>query len=287
MKKYLRLLRVHHYIKNFLVCLAPFFGQVIFQPHIIKITLLSMTSFSLLSSSIYIVNDICDVEKDRKHPIKCKRPIASGEISLTTSKIICGFLMLTSLLVQFLIDFHNITSWLVLGVYLVSNLLYSNYGVKNIPLVDVYFLAFGFTLRVFYGAANTHVPISVWLLLVIICGSLYLGFGKRRNELTTSGNTTRIVLKYYNRQFLSQSMNSCMTLAIVFYSLWCMEKDSIGFASGYTYSVPFIIILFLRYSLIIEKGSDGDPVNVIIKDKILLLLGIIYALLLVLLVYYQ
>lgn len=276
MRKYLRTLRVQHYIKNGLICLAPFFGQILFRPDIMKSVALSILAFSFISSSIYIINDIHDVEKDRKHPKKCKRPIASGEISIVQAKRICATLMLLSVVLQCFIGARELAAWMVLGSYFLINILYSVYGAKDKPLVDVCLLASGFVLRVFYGAANTQVDISVWLLLVITSGSLYMGFGKRRNELVLSGDRTREVLRLYNKNFLSQSMGAMMTLSIVFYALWCMEKDTVERVQRFTYTVPIVMLILLRYSFIIEKDSDGDPVNVLIGDKALLLLCAIY-----------
>lgn len=285
MKKYLKTLRVHHYIKNGLVCLAPFFSRTLFQPDIIKRVILSFLAFSFISSSIYIINDIHDIEKDRRHPTKCKRPIPSGEISITQAKRMCGILLLLSVVLQCLIEIKDFIAWVILGIYFLNNIVYSVYGAKNKPLIDVCLLALGFVLRVFYGAANTYVNISVWLLLVITSGSLYMGFGKRRNELVMSGDGTRDVLRLYNKNFLSQSMNSTMTLSIVFYALWCMEKDGFEDVHRFTYTVPLVMVILLRYSLIIERDSDGDPVSVITGDKILMSLCVICVLTLCWIVY--
>lgn len=276
MKKYLMTLRVQHYIKNGLICLAPFFGQTLSRLDVMKNAALSILAFSFLSSSIYIINDIHDVEKDRKHPIKCKRPIASGEISIAQAKRICVILLLLTVIFQYLIEAGDPAAWMILGGYFLINILYSVYGAKDKPLVDVCLLASGFVLRVFYGAANTQVDISIWLLLVITSGSLYMGFGKRRNEMELSSDGTREVLRFYNRNFLSQSMGTTMTLVIVFYALWCMEKDAFEGMQRFTYTVPIVMVILLRYSLIIERDHDGDPVNVLVGDKVLLFLCMIY-----------
>ena len=276
MKKYLKTLRVQHYMKNGLVCCAPFFSQTLSQPDIIKNIILSILAFSFISSSIYIINDIHDVEKDKRHPTKCKRPIASGEIPIAQAKRICAVLIFLSALFQYLVEGKNLAAWAILCIYFLINIVYSVYGAKDKPLIDVCLLASGFILRVFYGAANTHVDISVWLLLVITSGSLFMGFGKRRNELVSSGDRTREVLRFYNKNFLSQSMGVTMTLSIVFYALWCMEKDAVESIQRFTYTVPIVMIILLRYSFIIESDHDGDPVNVLTGDRVLLSLCIAY-----------
>lgn len=103
-----------------------------------------------------------------------------------------------------------------------------------------------------------------------------MGFGKRRNELVSSGDRTREVLRFYNKNFLSQSMGVTMTLSIVFYALWCMEKDAVESIQRFTYTVPIVMIILLRYSFIIESDHDGDPVNVLTGDRVLLSLCIAY-----------
>ena len=141
-------------------------------------------------------------------------------------------------------------------------------------------LASGFVIRVFYGGLITDVEISKWLYLVVVTGSLYMGLGKRRNELR--GQTdTREVLKYYNESFLDKNMYVCVTLVNVFYALWSIEMPD----SRMIWTVPFFIVLLMCYSLDVEGDSDGDPVEVIVRNKALIGVVVAYAVCIFLLLY--
>lgn len=157
------------------------------------------------------------------------------------------------------------------GGYFLLNVAYSM-GLKNKPIIDIVILAAGFVIRVFYGGVVTGVEISKWLYLVVTVGSLYMGLGKRRNELKKQ-TETREVLKYYNVAFLDKNMYVCMALANVFYALWTFEMPN----PRTSWTIPVFIILLMCYSLDIEGESDGDPVEVILHDKILIAIVLVYA----------
>lgn len=141
------------------------------------------------------------------------------------------------------------------------------------PIIDIVILAAGFVIRIFYGGMITGVSISKWLYLVITSGSLYMGLGKRRNEMKKQTDT-RDVLKYYNVDFLDKNMYVCVALTIVFYALWTYEMPN----AQISWTIPIFIILLMSYSLDVEGDSDGDPVEVILHDKILMGILILYAL---------
>jgi len=155
------------------------------------------------------------------------------------------------------------------------NIAYSK-GLKNVAILDVCILAFGYLLRIFYGAILVKVPISNLLYLTVLAAAFFLGFGKRRGEMQKieSSSTTRKVLEFYTPEFLNHNMYLAMTLTIVFYSMWCI--NSVPFVDNIIWSVPMVIIIFMRYSLIVEGVSDGDPVNVFLSDKPLILLSAVY-----------
>ena len=163
-------------------------------------TIVAFITFSLTSSIVYIINDLKDVEKDRNHPIKKKRPIASGEVSKKEAIVIASILLI---LIIALLAFTNLLfNWgiLILGLYLLLNILYS-FGLKDIPLVDITILASGFVLRVLYGGLLLDIEISNWLFLTVLSGSFYMDLGKRRNELIKlNGKETRKVLKFYTKE---------------------------------------------------------------------------------------
>lgn len=279
-------MRVKHWIKNGLVFLPLIFGRELFDCRGFFVTLGGMVSFSLLSSMVYIVNDIQDREKDRLHITKKNRPIASRQISVEQGVLLACILFTVSVIINFIIS--DGWGFMVLLLYLCVNLGYSCFGAKNIAILDIILLVVGFFLRVLYGATITNIPISNWLYLTVIAGSFYMALGKRRNEIQGQGKKTREVLKYYTAEFLDKNMYMCMAIAIVFYSMWCLDVSASKFeySSSIVWTVPVVLVLAIRYSFDIENGtSDGDPVEVILKDKVLILLGMLYVILIVGIIY--
>lgn len=276
MKHYLKLMRVHHYIKNLLVFSALACGGQFFNLAKLSTNIFGFISFCLVSSIIYIINDICDKEKDAKHPSKCNRPIAANIISVKNAWALVIVLVLITGVFCYLIS--NVVSIGFLMLYLSLNLAYS-FGLKNIPIVDIAILVSGFFIRVLYGALITDITISNWLYLAVIALSFYFALGKRRNEFKQIGTgETRKVLKSYSVDFLDKNMNMFLTLANVFYALWSMdEKTKIFYNSEHLiFTVPIVLLITLKYSLNIEGDSDGDPIEVLLHDKILLALCILF-----------
>ena len=270
MKKYVKLLRVKHWIKNALIFL-PLIGAYDFSTESIVRVSLAFFAFSFMASFVYIMNDIVDVKKDKLHPRKKYRPIASGEISLTRATFISIFMIILSFVFNCLATGSVLNSALgILLLYLVNNICYS-FGMKNIPIVDVSLLTAGFILRVYYGAFVVGTPVSSWLFLTVLSASLYMGFGKRRKEFNNS-EEVRPVLKYYNKRFIENFMNITLTLVIVFYSFWTMEQDNV-FLYG---SIPMLIIIFMQYMLFMETGDEGDPVTVLFQHKSLMITALVY-----------
>jgi len=281
--KYLKLMRPSHYIKNFLIFLPIVFSAKLFEQWQNLVVLAGgFLAFSLICSCVYIVNDVIDAPKDRLHSRKKHRPIASGAVSVKAAFGLFGVLLMIACLVAFWLIFGwnsqpEILLWL--GVYLILNVLYS-LCLKNYPIIDVAILASGFLLRLLYGSALTGIAVSNWLYLTVIAMSFYLGLGKRRNEILAHGEkgSTRKVLKYYSQQFLDKNMYVCLGLTIVFYSLWTVDADtirSIG-ANYLVWTVPLVILICMKYSLNIEGPSSGDPVEVLLRDKVLIALVAVY-----------
>jgi len=287
MKAYIKLLRPKHYIKNALIFVPAFFAGDIFQIETISSLLLAFAAFSLTSSLIYIVNDIRDVEKDRLHEVKRNRPIASGKVSVRNAVILGVFTGALALIIQVAaVQGHWSWAFLYLGCYLLINFAYS-FGLKNVPIVDICILAAGFVIRLIYGASITDTSVSQWLFLTIMVFSLYLGLGKRRNEIDRQRDgDTRTVLKHYTYTFLDKNMHMCLTLGLVFYSLWTVNMSN-GFLNdnGLIWTVPLVIMITMKYGLIIEGDSFGDPVDVLFSDYVLLILIILYVLLICAIMY--
>ena len=276
MKHYIKLMRVHHYIKNFLVFAALICSGQLFQFDKLFSGLTGFLAFCMVSSVVYIINDIRDRDKDRKHPTKCKRPIAAGTVSVKGACILAAVLLAIAIVCN-CVTFH-IVSTALLALYLVLNLAYS-FGLKNIPIVDITILVSGFLIRILYGAVITQITVSNWLYLTVIAISFYFALGKRRNELKhISSGETRHVLKAYPVSFLDKSMSMCLTLANTFYALWSMDEKTIAFYDNnyLVFTVPIVLLITMKYSMAVEGESDGDPVEVLLHDKILLTLCVLY-----------
>ncbi|MDR0520697.1 MAG: UbiA prenyltransferase family protein [Planctomycetaceae bacterium] len=284
MKNYLRLLRIHHWIKNFLIFLPLIFNGSLFDVPLFVKTVCGFFAFSLTASLLYIINDIADIDKDRNHPVKCKRPLAAGKISMKTAYCIavllsaaaaCGCFYLITLP-------QALAANMILIGYFLMNIAYSH-GLKDVPILDIVILVGGFVLRVLFGSAVTGIEISNWLYLTVFASCTYAALGKRRNELRIARLTaqdvdspmTRNVLQFYNFAFLDKNMYVCLGLAITFYAMWSVDAKNAG--TPLVWTVPLLIILGMKYSLNVENDSDGDPVEVILGDKVLLALAVLFA----------
>lgn len=283
MKKYIKLLRINHYIKNFLIFLPLIFSGNFFSTNLFIITIVEFISFSLVASSVYVFNDIQDVDKDRLHPVKKSRPIASGEISLKKAYFVFIILLILSLILQIILyknaqfQFQSLlvtTSCLLL--YLFINIIYSKWA-KHIPIFDIVILALGFIIRVYYGGYAISIPISNWLYLTILSFSFYLVIGKRRGEYIKSVET-RPVLKHYSKEFLDKLMYVFLSLTLVFYSLWCVFGVDKAISDSILFSIIIVIFIVLKYSLIVEGDSLADPVDVLTHDKTLMFGLLVYIL---------
>ncbi len=278
-KNYFKLLRVNHYLKNFLVLFPLVFSSELLNLSKLKTTVLGFIAFCLTASIVYIINDLKDIENDKKHPVKKNRPFASGKVSKVEGIIILIVLTLLVLGISYFIGFENWIALLLLGVYLLLNVFYS-FGLKNVPIVDIVILVSGFLIRVVYGAQIIDLTVSNWMYLTVISASFYMGLGKRRNEIIKQGDKSRKVLKYYTKEFLDKNMYVFLGLCIVFYALWAVDPTTINKLGNnlMIWTVPFIMVILMKYSLNVEGNSFGDPVDVILHDKSLLAIGAIYAL---------
>ncbi len=271
-KDVLTLMRVKHWIKNLLVYATMFFGRQFTLTNFYKLTI-GFLAFSLISSVVYIVNDIADKEKDAKHKVKKNRPIASGRISVKFALVLAIVIFLIANTLNFLINGLDLKLYSILIGYLLLNLAYS-FKLKNVVLIDVICIVLGFVARLYYGSIISAIQISKYLYLTVMFASFFLGFGKRRNELINLKDSARPILKSYNKSFLDKNMYVALSLTMVFYSLWAISQEGILFLI----SIPILILIFFKYSLIIEGDSFGDPVDVVLSDKSLIIYILIYGL---------
>lgn len=277
-------MRIKHYLKNGLIFLPLIFNSQLFEKKPLLMTFYGFISFCLISSAVYVINDIKDVEKDRMHKIKKNRPIASGAISIKEAILLFIVLTIFSLSINIFI-IKKFSSILLISLYLILNIMYS-LGLKNIPIIDVVILVSGFVIRVIYGASIMSIEISKWLYLTVMSGSFFMGFGKRRNEIIKQGNDSRAVLKYYTKDYLDKFMYACLVLTLMFYSLWSVDTSTTAkFGENMIYTIPLVMIIFMKYCLDIEGNSYGDPVDVITSDKILMCMVGILAISMYILIY--
>ena len=288
--KYFGLIRPKQWLKNFFV-FAPilFAGQLLNFDLMFK-NIIAFIAFCFVSSSVYIINDISDIESDRVHKKKRFRPLASGEISIKQAKIFFIFIALITIAITSLL---NIYFAVVIIVYFVINALYS-YKIKNIVLLDVFFISFGFMLRVLGGAVAIDVAISSWMSLTTIFISLFLAISKRRAELSQSDlndvNKQRKVLNNYDIVFLDQMNTIAATGTIICYALYTVsEKAVTTFHTDYLiYTTPFVIYGIFRYMYLIHRKNLGEnPEQIVTKDIPLIINLILWFLFSVLIFYKQ
>lgn len=272
-KSIIKLLRPKHSIKNLLIFLPLIFGLRHLTLQDFRSSVAGFFVFCLVASSIYVINDYKDIEKDRLHPVKKNRPLASGAVTKKEAWITLAVLLVLALSISLVFQFSWISIALIVG-YFILNLLYS-LGLKNVPIIDVTILASGFLIRLFLGSSLTNIAISALLYLVVMSGAFYLGISKRYNEITKTGNQTRAVLKKYNADFLKSIMNMFLMLIIVFYTEWCINAN-MEHRDLYLLSVPILIILMISYIYTAEKDKYGDPADVIMKNKHLAVMGLIF-----------
>ena len=230
-------------------------------------TLAGFVIFCLLSGAIYIINDIADVEADRRHPTKRNRPIASGRLPIPVARAAAIILVLVLLPISYLLS--PVFAAVALA-YLLLNLAYSIW-VKHMPLLDVFSIALGFVLRVAAGVTLIHVErFSPWLYVVTTLGSLYLGFGKRRSELSLlagEANYHRRVLSGYTIALLDQFITITSSTTIIAYSLYTFSAPNLPTNHAMMLTIPFVIYGMFRYQYLIQTDCTGAPEEVLLTDR--------------------
>ncbi len=271
MKTYLELFRVKHYIKNLLIFTTIIFGADLFTNNFYKI-LIGFISFSLMSSVIYIINDIIDYDLDKKTPVKKNKPISSGKISKDKALKISILTFFLSLILNYFTC--SLFSYLYLLAYFLLNLFYSFYG-KNIPYLDLLLIITFYIIRIDYGAMILNVTVSLILNLTVIFGSLYLILTKRRVEI--ENKKCRKVLKKYDKKRLRIFSIISLILMLICYVIWCLMQHI-----KYIMFTPILVLLiFIRYDKEAKKSLDGNLVDVLLNDKILTLICILYGIIII------
>lgn len=265
----IKLLRPAQWSKNVFVFLPLFFDKKFTDVHLLALTCLCFVIFSLAASSVYCLNDILDRKADALHPEKCKRPIASGAVSVGAgwaAMTACAVLALG--LTVWLIP--NLT-WLLLG-YIVLNVAYSLW-LKHVSLVDMLLVASFYVMRVLAGAITCDIVPSQWIVVMTFLLALFLVLGKRRDDVmlqTETGVTVRRGIANYNLQFINMTLTLVATVTIVSYMMYTMSKDvAMRFDSGYVYCTAiFVLAGILRYlQITIVENRSGSPTKVLLRDR--------------------
>lgn len=263
-KYIIKLLRPKQWIKNFFVFGPIIFSNNLMNPELLRNNLLTFISFCCISSAVYILNDIVDVERDKEHPKKCKRPIASGKISIRKALTIGILLGVISLSLAFSINSYIA---IIIVLYLLNNIAYS-FKIKNIFLMDILSISLGFILRLLAGGISIDVELSKWIILCTLFLSLFLGFGKRRNEIITLGENAsshRENLSQYTEKLLDQFISIALTCTIMSYSIYCVLGSYDG---NFIWTTIFIVFGVLRYYYLMYcKGEGGNTAEIVLKDK--------------------
>jgi len=269
-------MRPRQWVKNLLVLAAPLAAGRLFESAVIKTAALAFVAFCLVSATVYLVNDVRDVEEDRQHPTKRFRPIASGELKPSTAVLVAAITGVCGLALGF---FVSVPLGITLLVYVGLQLLYSAY-LKHLPVVDLAVVASAYLLRAIAGGVATGIPLSQWFLLVAAFGSFFMVSGKRYSEMKSLGSDagTRRSLTRYSESYLRFAWMLAAVMVLISYSLWAFENrgDSpLGVPWTAISIAPFTLAL-LQYALEVDAGTAGEPEEVVLNDRVLQGLGLVW-----------
>jgi 4-hydroxybenzoate polyprenyltransferase len=269
---FLHLARVRQWVKNFFIFFPLIFSSQFADNELLWRAAGAFFVFCLVSSGIYIANDIADMARDRVHPGKSHRPLLINKAGLGMARFLSFSLCLAGLAAAWVLG--PVFTSIVLG-YLLTNVVYNAYA-KRVVILDCFFVAIGFLFRVWAGACAVGVEPSVWLQLCVFLLALFLGFSKRRYELASlkeKASEHRDVFAHYTVYFLDQVILVCSTLTIVFYGLYTISSDVMDrVGHGMVYSLLFVVYGIFRYLYLIHvKKLGGDPGEVLFFDRPLLI----------------
>lgn len=276
MRAIIKLIRPHQYVKNGFVLLGPLFAYQ-WDWDTLGLSLLAFLTFCLMASAVYVLNDIVDVEADRAHPVKCRRPLPSEVVSLRVAKQLLAGLVVSSVLVSLFVS-----GWVTLFavIYFIVNVFYS-WHLKHVVILDVFLISLGFMLRILAGTIGLGIPPSDWLLLCGLMVTLFLGFAKRRAELlmlesstgVTSGLTRR-VLDDYSPEMLEQFIAVTAACTIISYGLYTVSPQTVEIhgSNNLIYTLPLVVYGIFRYLFLLHNRAKGnDTARDLVQDSHLLM----------------
>jgi decaprenyl-phosphate phosphoribosyltransferase len=273
----LRTARPKQWTKNVLVFAAPGAAGVLSEATPLRQTVIAFVAFCLAASGTYFLNDAADVESDRRHPTKHRRPVAAGAVDLTTARVVGAALVAGAIGLAFAARWQLA---LAVAGYLVLTTLYS-VVLRTIAVVDIVTIASGFVLRALAGAAATGVPISNWFFIVASFGSLFIVAGKRHAEGVEVGidaSQLRATLGEYSTSYLAYLRSVSTSAVLVAYCLWAFEKaaEAQNTDPWYQLSILPFVLGVLRYALLVDQGHGSAPEDVILGDRTLQVIGVLW-----------
>lgn len=279
-------MRPKQWTKNVVVFAPLVFDEKLFMLPLLVRTVVAFALFCLVSSAVYLINDLADMEKDRQHPVKRHRPLASGALAPSVAAAAAVAIIVLSLPTAFWL---SRSFGLILLCYLLLNVAYSFY-LKHVVIVDVLVIAAGFVLRVAGGVAVVQVErFSPWLYLCITLGALFLGFGKRRNELITlqeEASNHRAILAQYTVPFLDQLIALVTSTLVIAYSLYTFSAPNLPENHTMMLTIPLVLYGLFRYLYLIHvKGEGGAPDELVFQDRPLLITGALWVAAVILVLY--
>jgi 4-hydroxybenzoate polyprenyltransferase len=277
-------MRPKQWAKNLLIFGGLVFDrQLTYLPSLVP-TVVGFALFCLLSSSVYLINDLSDVDSDRKHPKKKHRPIASGSLPIPVARVAAAVFMGVALIGGFLL---SPLFALICAIYVVLNLGYS-FWLKHMPVIDVLVLASFYVLRVWAGVSLIEVQrFSPWIYVFTTFLALFLGVGKRRTEIMRNGAQSRKVLSGYTSTFLEQLLLIVLSLSIVTYSLYTFLAPNLPENHAMMLTIPFVIYGFFRYLYLVQVENRGEaPEEILFSDRPLQIDLILWVVTILLIFYY-
>ncbi len=267
----LLLARPRHWIKNAFVLMPVPFAVAAGATLRPGLLLLGLAAQCLVSSGIYVCNDVLDVEHDRRHPTKAQRPVAAGRVGLTSARLLGLCLLLAGMTLGWMTGVLDVVS--VLAAYILLNLTYSVAG-RQVPLLDVFLLSTGYVLRVILGCVLVGAPPSHWLLLCTSALALFLALAKRRADLVAGvDGEHRPSLAGYDRGFLDQALAITSAMAVIAYALYCIEAEVLVPGREFA-TLPFVVFGVLEYLRRVHVKDEGAmPVDLVLGSPVLLACG--------------
>jgi decaprenyl-phosphate phosphoribosyltransferase len=274
-------MRIPQWMKNGLLVVAPGASGTLFHRSVLANTIVAFASFCCVASSMYLLNDLRDIESDRQHPTKRFRAIASGDLSKGAALSTAAILAIVGLTIPVFIH-HPAGFYLILGLYIAETLSYI-FWLKNAVIIELGLVASGFFLRSYGGAVASHIPVSTWFLIVVTFGALFLVVGKRSAELRHVGSTNRAVLAEYTTEFLHSALTLTATVVVTAYCLWAIDTSSTGLSSVRHAVIPIrlsmvpvvLAILFIIRGA--ESGEGESPEDLLLKNRTVQILALIWA----------